>query len=147
MKWTIIRRFLPPSAAKRTGRSLAVLALVAAGVVLLYRVDPRSAAWLPKCPVHEAFGWHCPGCGTTRALHALLHGDWTGALSNNVLTVFAIPLLAVTWLHDQMLRRPDGRPWSTRPSPVWIWTAITVAMVFAILRNLPAAPFDILAPS
>ena len=41
------------------------------------------------------FGIPCPGCGTQRALHSMLHLDFAQALKFNALAVFLIPVLAV----------------------------------------------------
>src|SRR5690606_2629375 len=37
-------------------------------------VDPATGI-LPSCPFYTLTHWYCPGCGSQRALHALLHGD------------------------------------------------------------------------
>ena len=120
-----------------------LLAAVALGgmVVLLSAFDPNAAdSWLPPCPFHALTGLYCPGCGTTRALHALLHFDWPKALSMNPLAVIAIPLLPLLCLHQlrprMVLTRwmADARAW------------LVVVLVFAVLRNLPWTPFNWLAP-
>lgn len=36
------------------------------------------------CVVQRLFGIRCPGCGVTRSITALLHGDLAAALSANV---------------------------------------------------------------
>lgn len=43
-----------------------------------------------ECPFLMIFGVPCPTCGSTRALVALLHLDFAGYVSNNVM---ALPLL------------------------------------------------------
>lgn len=43
-----------------------------------------------QCPIFQATGIPCPGCGLSRASIALLHGDWQGAFR---LHVFAPVLL------------------------------------------------------
>ena len=39
-------------------------------------------AGLPSipCPIREVFGLPCPGCGLSRGIAALLHGDWQTSL-------------------------------------------------------------------
>jgi hypothetical protein len=116
-----------------------------AAALLLWRVDPTAAgSVLPPCPLHALTGLYCPGCGSTRALHALLHGDVPTALSMNPLLVIALPLLAAMALNAAGWR-PAGtqRLWRALGQPLpWL----VVLLGFAVLRNLPWAPFAWLAP-
>ena len=51
---------------------VALIALGFAGVAVLYTFDPRNPGTYPICPFLGLTGFHCPGCGTLRALHQLL---------------------------------------------------------------------------
>lgn len=124
----------------------AALGLAAAGAAwVLTRLDPFARdSMLPPCPVHALTGLYCPGCGSTRCLFALLHGDWALALAMNPLLVVSLPPLALmalnaagwrpSWLNPLMraLARPER----------WLWLLLT----YALLRNLPWWPFAWLAP-
>jgi hypothetical protein len=122
---------------------LIVAAMLVAAALLLYRVDPTTVDWLPKCPLHYLTGWHCPGCGITRAGHALLHGDVQGALAKNPLVILGGPFLLGFCFWK---RRRQGRGWSTKVSARAILALLGVLIVFAVLRNLPGYPFELLAP-
>jgi len=50
------------------------LLLVVAGVWVLYTFPPATTPFYPRCMFRQLSGLDCPGCGITRALHALLHG-------------------------------------------------------------------------
>jgi len=91
------------SAIERTNPSprLAALAIVATGataLVTLYFHDPAAAGFFPPCPFHYLTGLHCPGCGTLRATHQLLHGHPLAALDLNPLMVLSLPFLAYAFL-------------------------------------------------
>ncbi len=68
----------------------------AAVLALLYGgFDPEQFAFFPKCPFYALTGWECPGCGSQRALHALLHGHPGEAFGHNPLAVAALPYLGL----------------------------------------------------
>ena len=62
---------------------IALAALGSLGVAMLYTFDPRNPGTYPICPFLGLTGYHCPGCGTLRALHQLLHGNVIGAMGYN----------------------------------------------------------------
>lgn len=133
--------------AAKPARSAVGLAIILAGLLgagaILYRVDPASVSWLPKCPLYQITGWHCPGCGITRAAHALLHGDVAGALAKNPLIVGATPILAGYCIWK---RRREGRGWTTTISSRAVIGLLVILLAFAVLRNIPIYPFELLAP-
>lgn len=120
--------------------------LVAVACAVVYAFDPAGSAWYPKCTLHLLTGWHCPGCGATRAVHAILHADLRGAVAQNALVVGAIPLALAFGVAELFAKRRALAAWSTRLRPAWIWTALAIAMAFGIARNIPIPPFDLLAP-
>ena len=121
--------------------ALPVVVLATVLVAVLRVVDPGAAdSWLPGCPFHALTGLYCPGCGTTRALHALLHFDWPTAVTMNPLAAIAIPILPLLFLHQ--LQPHAILPKRLADARVWLG----VVLAFAILRNLPWAPFSWLAP-
>ena len=103
----------------------------------LFLFPPESSAWYPQCPFYAATGLLCPGCGGTRALAALLHGEWTNAFHANVLLVSLLPVAAV-YCGAALVRSCAGyaRIWLPA-SRVIIAGLIGVACGFAVLRNLP----------
>ena len=120
--------------------------LGAAGIALLYAFDPRSPGLYPACPFLSLTGCYCPGCGTLRALHALLGGDITGALGYNILTVLSLPFIAYSFGTGAMRAFGLKAPRPVFVHPRWIWALLAAVVAFWVLRNLPIAPLTMLAP-
>ena len=114
---------------------LLALAAAACLVLLLVPLDSPRAKWLPKCMVYQNTGLYCPGCGCTRALSALLHGDLKACLHNNLLLIPGSLTAAILIV----------KPGITLRRPVAI-AIIVVIITFTVLRNIPCAPFTALAP-
>lgn len=66
--------------------------------VLVFTGDPSRSSWLPECPFYKTTGWLCYGCGSTRALHALLHGHCADSLKYNILLVPTLVWLGTLFL-------------------------------------------------
>ena len=117
---------------RSAGRRLQAVSLLALlGALALLRVAPaRLLALLPRCPFHHLTGLLCPGCGGTRALLALLHGDLRAAWHLNPLLLALAPLLLAYTV--QALRQ--GRA-PRVPAPA---TAVLVLLTlgFTIAHNL-----------
>jgi len=122
----------------------AVLVFTAfAGAAILYFFDPATHSFYPVCQFHLLTGLYCPGCGATRAAYQLLHGNVLAALHDNVLFIVSLAALAARgiWFLDRQRRR---QPVPYFIPPAALWTFLVVALVFVVLRNLPA--FSFLAP-
>ena len=115
--------------------ALLVLGVTACIVLLLVPPGSPHAKWLPKCMFYHVTGLYCPGCGATRALSAMLHGDLRSSMHNNLLLFPLLALIAVLIVKPEISLK--------RPVAVAI---VAVVLLFTILRNIPAAPFTYLAP-
>lgn len=100
-----------------------------------------------RCPSNLIFGINCPGCGSQRALHYLLHFDFLSALRNNVLFVFAFPFVLYI-LIVQLINKWNGTkktiPFITNKNV--IIGLLIVIVLFGIIRNIPSYPFTLLSP-
>jgi hypothetical protein len=131
-----------------TGKNSFSWILLASGVVLgatvLFVFNPATAVFYPKCLFHEMTGFYCPGCGTTRALHGLLHGDIRTALHENALATLALPVLGAILLARAIRRRPPVG--ASRGAWTRLAVLLGVILAFGVLRNIPRRPFSLLAP-
>gem|GEM_PF-890153 len=117
----------------RAGFAAAGVLILFAGGIFFYFCDPAKCGRLPHCPLHEWTGLYCTGCGGTRALHSLLHGDLAGCFHLNALLLPGMLLAGLLLWKPRLARKPV------------LWTGIAIVIVlFAVLRNLPA--FRFLAP-
>ena len=112
------------------------MAAIGAALTVLFFFKPQDYPY-PSCVFHDLTGLYCPGCGSTRALYQLLHGNFLTALHDNALTVFFIPFLAYAAVRKE--------PLSTI-RPFWVWGIFYLLLAFTVLRNIPLFPFTCLAP-
>ena len=113
--------------------------------IALHVGDPAANS-APVCPFYAMTGLYCPGCGTLRCLHALVHADLPSAVGYNLVTVFLAPILLASWLAVG-LAAVTGRPSHLWVPPRWLGLALAgTLVVFWILRNLPVAAFSWMAP-
>ncbi len=96
---------------------------------------PVTAQGLPECHIHRLTGLLCPGCGLTRALRAMLHGEWALSLRNNPLVIPGF-----IWLGAMCCIKGN------RIQQHVLWWGMGVLLLYTILRNIPHPLFDILRP-
>lgn len=133
-----------------TNRKYAVLAAIlpaiAVSVVALRFFDPATSGIFPPCPFRALTGWYCPGCGSLRAFHQLLHGNLRQSLALNPFAVVVLPFLAYgTVSHMVFQLRGRYLPRLFLPA-FWIRVLCAAIIAFGILRNSHVYPLSWLAP-
>jgi hypothetical protein len=118
----------------RTITGIAVAAVLG-GLAIVYRFPPTEYSFYPRCPIYLTTHRLCPGCGSTRALHALLHLDIQGALQYNALFTLLFPV-ACLWLGFICYRtmRYDQFPKVAFPRSVAACLIVSV-LLFTVARN------------
>ncbi|RRO19704.1 DUF2752 domain-containing protein [Flavobacteriaceae bacterium 14752] len=128
---------------------LLITVSVLVGLLLLwmyYSINPSGQSFIPKCPFHSITGYHCPGCGSQRALHDFLHGRIIEGFQHNVLIGLG---LLVMFYKIFLWIRSYSYPQKTNNllyHPKTAWVILVLVLGFWILRNIPFSPFNILAP-
>ena len=130
-----------------TARSkyIGLLIIVTVLCTLYYFFDPNSF-FFPKCPLYSNTGIYCPGCGSQRAFHDILHMDFIDAISNNILFIIAILITLfyiVTIIINNFFNR-NIKSFLYRKKALLI--ILVIIIIFWILRNIPIHPFSLLAP-
>jgi hypothetical protein len=104
---------------------------------IVFQYDPSIPGTYPSCPSKWfSVAWDCPGCGTLRMLHRLLHLRFAEAFAFNPATFLCLPFLAYFVLHcAHACITGHGLP--RLLMPVWMpRTILTMVFVFGIGRNL-----------
>jgi hypothetical protein len=105
--------------------------------------DPTTPGGpLPVCPTKALLGIDCPGCGSLRMLYSLLHGDVLAAARFNAVGLVAVGLLVwayLVWAYGRIsgrrLRSWQHQRWSAM-------VALSVVVMWFVVRNIPFAPFS-----
>ena len=115
---------------------LLLIALVAL-IIIYYRVSPTTSVFFPKCAFLMLTGLKCPGCGSQRAVHALLHADLASAFAHNALLVLSLPYLALLIGVRLYVHLPPASSLrATLESPLAIRTYFVITIAFWIARNV-----------
>jgi len=128
---------------------IALLIVLFGGFFLVYFFyNPAQSSFFIPCPIHYITGFYCPGCGSQRAIHLLLHGDIIGAFRFNPLMVLTLPILIyglgitiANWVFGTSYR------FMLFYSKLFIFGYFGIAILYWVLRNLHFYPFNWLAPT
>lgn len=111
-----------------------VVVVVIAAIAVYKFFDPMESSIFPKCVFYSVTGLKCPGCGTQRALHAMLAGNLAAAWHYNAFWVVMLPVIALL-LGAEGLRKRAPRLYVAVNSK-WVVAAVLVAVVaWWIARN------------
>lgn len=125
----------------RRSTVILIWSLLLAGAAYLFMFEPGRSGFFPPCPFRLLTGFTCPGCGTTRALHEMLHGHFAAAFMLNPLLVLAIPFLLLALLRYSVIVMRGGVPRpNALPAPV-IYALFVIIVSFWVFRNTPFYPF------
>jgi hypothetical protein len=128
---------------------MALIFILFGGFFILYFFyNPSENSFFIPCPFHYITGLFCPGCGSQRAIHLLLHGDVIGAFKFNPLMVLTMPILVyglgittANWIFGTRYR------FMLFYSNLFVFGYFGIAILYWILRNLSFYPFNLLAPT
>jgi hypothetical protein len=119
----------------------AIWGALALGATYLYLFNPASATGYPACPFRMITGLQCPGCGTLRGLHQLLHGHPLATFKLNPLLLVTLPFLLFALFiatRSALLGRREKRFFVPAN---FIWAFLGLVLFFWIFRNTSLYPF------
>ena len=122
------------------------IAILALGM-LYFNLNPKSFAYFPKCPFYSFTGLYCPGCGSQRAFHEILHGNlWVGIQHNFLIILALLVIFYKFYVFFQSRFQKENTVKNILYHNAAPWVILGVVVSFWILRNIPMDPFIILAP-
>ncbi len=131
----------------RRAVAMLLLGVMGAAVAFLFVRDPTGNPAVPVCPTLFLARFYCPGCGSLRAAHHLLHGHLIVAWRfNPALIILGAP--AAAWFaaeQGRILVTGDGFRPHVRFGRLG-WAVLTTLLAYTVLRNLPVAFLEPLRP-
>jgi len=125
----------------RRSTVIAIWSLLAAGAAYLFAFEPGRTGFFPICMFRFLTGYQCPGCGSTRALHQILHGHLVAAFMLNPLFLIALPFIFYAFLRYTITVVRGGVPRPNALPASYIYAIFFVVVSFWIFRNTPFYPF------
>ena len=125
----------------RRASVIAIWALLIAGSVYLYVFEPGKTGFFPVCLFRLFTGLNCPGCGSTRAMHQILHGHFVAAFMLNPLFLLALPFLLLALIRYSVIVMRGGMPRPNAMTASVLYALLVIIVSFWIFRNTPFYPF------
>ena len=113
---------------------LAIIVIITFSVYLSF--DPiTNGKFFPKCPVWLLTGYYCPSCGSQRAFHALLNGEFAHAIHFNYFLLFGIPFFSLLIIAI-LFRKKLPKLYGFMCGRYGAYTYLTFYLAWFILRNI-----------
>ena len=124
---------------KLSTKTIVAIALAATTVFVLfaiyfYKVNPESGPSL-KCAFKAFTGYDCPGCGSQRAFHAIMHLEFAKAWHFNPFVFFAVPATIFYFIVETILPR-KGAVYRLATHPITLSAILFAIIAWWIIRNL-----------
>lgn len=110
------------------------VAVIAAAIYFFY--DPSVPGNLfPRCIFLTLTGYKCPGCGSQRAIHAVMNGHLLQAFKFNAALIVAVPLVG-TYLVTEWKRDAWPRLYNVLNSASAGIIVLVAIVAWWVLRNI-----------
>lgn len=132
---------MPTEFMYRRSTVVGIWLILIVSAVYLFMFEPGRTGFFPLCPFRLLTGLQCPGCGTTRALHEIVHGHFWAAFMLNPLLLIASPFLLWAFLRYSVIAMQGAMPRKNALPAPYIYAIFFVVVGFWIFRNTPYYPF------
>lgn len=119
---------LPPT----TSRNLSALRNLAPLFLIIAWFTGESAFSI--CIFYSLTGLPCPGCGMTRSVHFLLHGDILHALRYHLFGIVVLPVAFLSLLTIISARATRFYEWLEQRLSRLVWPGLALILLYAGLR-------------
>jgi len=120
-------------------RMVVIMAAVVTGIFLIaiyFCFDPASSDIpFPQCPSKLVTGYDCPGCGTQRALHALLNGDLSLSVKYNAMLIPSLLMICALVVASGLKKRYPGFH-AALNSTISQLIVLGTIIVWTVIRNI-----------
>ncbi|MFV0466988.1 MAG: DUF2752 domain-containing protein [Lachnospiraceae bacterium] len=117
-----------------TGLSLAVFAFAIYTLVRGFGID--LSAFLFPCAFYSMTSLYCPGCGGTRAVESLIHGDFLSSIIYHPIVIYgAVFYLLFMVTHTIELLSRGKLKTGIRYRNIYLWIALGIVIANVIVKN------------
>ena len=120
---------------KRIKKTAAVVSAALAAVLIYYLIYKFTGFGIP-CLFNLITGLKCPGCGNTRAIDAILSGEFSTSLSYNYLMplevlyiVYTAVIVAVRYIRTGVIKLENG-------PDAMNYAFLAVLLIWWVARNI-----------
>ncbi len=111
--------------------------LFVAALVVFFVFDPQDVAIFPKCTFKTVIGYDCPGCGSQRAIHDILHLHFADAFAHNALMLLLIPYIILGFsLEFLSLKKRFPRIEKIFFGKWGALAVVSIILIYWVLRNI-----------
>lgn len=101
-----------------------------------YLLNPYEQTYFfISCPFYKITGYQCPGCGSQRAFHEILHLHFWEAFKQNALFVMAIPYFLLAF-YTSFDKEKHQKLRSYLLGSKTLLFLLIIIILFGIIRNL-----------
>lgn len=97
--------------------------------------DPAGYDIFPKCQFLMLTGYKCPGCGSQRAIHALLNGNFIEAVKFNAIFMLSLPILGA-YIFGELTKTRYRRFYRAINSKKAIYSLLIMYIAWWVVRNI-----------
>lgn len=115
-------------------KAFLISALISVGVIF-FAFNPEENPIFPKCPFLVLTGLKCPGCGSQRAIHSMLHLDFAAAFKYNALLVAMLPIIVI-YIYSEVRRKKDPERYAKLNKVTYMLIIFATFILWWILRNI-----------
>lgn len=114
--------------------------LLMTGIVgLIYKLyNPMLYNFFPACPIKHVTGLDCPTCGTQRAAHLFLNGEFKAAFNQNPLIFIFTPYILL-WVYLRLIKNPSKTElniYNKLYGKNALIIVVIIILIFTIWRNI-----------